>query len=127
MSKSKQNNRLFVYGIFLGENNRKEYGMTNPKYATVLDYTTFGHTIVRAVPVKVPDTGERLSLTGLVVDVDPRMWKELDELEAYYDRIIVETSYREPVYMYVDSGTNKQKNYSTYVIPETLERSNNNG
>lgn len=127
MSKSKQNNRLFVYGIFLGENNRKVYGMTNPKYATVLDYTTFGHTIVRAVPIEVPDTGERLSLTGLVVDVDPRMWKELDELEAYYDRIIVETSYRESVYMYVDSGTNKQKNYSTYVIPETLERSNNNG
>lgn len=94
---SKQNNRLFVYGIFLGEVNRKNFGMSNPQYATVANYITVGDTIVQAV--EVMNVG--VALTGLTVDVDPTYWQRLDRLEGGYDRIIVTTTDGEPVNMYV--------------------------
>lgn len=90
-------NRLFVYGIFLGQGCRDAYGMSNPEYATVLDYATFGGSIVEAY--RIPDYG--LSLTGLTVDVDPECWRRLDALEAGYTRKKVTTTDGEEVYMYV--------------------------
>lgn len=94
-------NRLFVYGIFLSKTRRDEYGMSNPRYATVKDYATFGVTqdghIVEAARV----TGLDLVLTGLVVDVDPTRWENIDSLEGGYDRIRVVTTEREEVWMYV--------------------------
>lgn len=89
------NNKLFVYGIFLDEDRRKSYGMTNPRYATVKDYATFGGGIVWAK--HIPECG--LSLTGLLVDVDPKHWDRLDALEAGYDRKIVNAGVK--AYMYV--------------------------
>lgn len=91
-------NRLFVYGIFLDEDRRQTYGMSNPEYATVLDFATFGHSIVSAR--RIPDIG--LSLTGLTVDVDPAYWERLDLLEHGYDRKLVKTTRGEKVYMYVE-------------------------
>lgn len=99
--------RLFVYGIFLDEDNRINYYMTDPEYATVLDYCTYGDGIVEAVHCP----GRGLSLTGLLVDVPSfvfdkygksvDVWEGLDRLEAAYNREIVTTSYGEQVYMYV--------------------------
>lgn len=96
-------NRLFVYGIFLGEYQRQSYGMSNPQYATVLDYATFGHSIVQAEKI----AGVGFSLTGLVVDVDPECWRDIDALEGAYKRIKVKTTRGEEVYMYV-GGTDEQ-------------------
>ena len=90
-------NRLFVYGIFLSERNRRLYGMRNPEYATVRDYLTVGDVIVEAVKVK----NAGLALTGLVVDMDPRKWESLDALEGGYNREIVTTTDGERVFMYV--------------------------
>lgn len=90
-------NRLFVYGIFLGEGMRKAYGMTNPQYSTVPGYATFGHGIVQAVEIK---QARDLALTGLTVDVDPTKWEALDRLEGGYKRAIVTTDNNERVYMY---------------------------
>lgn len=94
----KQLNRLFVYGIFLGETMRKAYGMTNPRYMTVPDYVTVGGHIVQAVKI---DSGTSIMLTGLTVDVDPENWERLDRLEGGYDRVKVKTHDGEEVYMYV--------------------------
>jgi len=90
--------RLFVYGIFLGEGARKKYGMSNPVYSTVKNYITVGHGIVTAVKTNKPG----VELTGLVVDVDPEYWPKIDELEQGYDRIIVKTCFDEEVYMYAN-------------------------
>lgn len=92
-------NRLFVYGIFLGEANRVRFGMSNPEYATVPGYATFGDHIVQAVKI---DGATGLALTGLTVDVDPAHWDRLDQLEAGYDRNVVTTDSNEAVYMYTE-------------------------
>jgi gamma-glutamylcyclotransferase (GGCT)/AIG2-like uncharacterized protein YtfP len=90
-------NKLFVYGIFLDEGNRQAYGMSNPVYATVKDYVTFGHSIVRAAPV-AKENGA--SLTGLLVDVNPEKWADIDDLEYGYRRTMVTTTRGEKAYMY---------------------------
>lgn len=92
-------NKLFVYGIFLDEGMRKSYGMTNPDYGTVKDYATFGDYIVKAV--HIPNS--KLSLTGLLVDVDPKYWDALDKLERAYSRVIinVDTGMGEPIQAYI--------------------------
>lgn len=92
-----RNDRLFVYGIFLGERMRDSYGMTNPEYATVPGYATFGDHIVQAVKI---DGARNLALTGLTVDIDPENWERLDRLEGGYDRKRVLTDKGEQVYMY---------------------------
>lgn len=93
--------KLFVYGIFLGEYTRQGYGMTNPRYATVRDYATFGGHIVQAQ--HVPGVG--FSLTGLLVDIPRDRWKSLDRLEGGYSRVKVnvETGWNteEEAWMYV--------------------------
>ena len=94
---TEQNNRLFVYGIFLDEHNRQEYGMTNPRYETVPGYITVGSRIVQAVEVGEPS----IALTGLTVDMNPEGWERLDRLEGGYDRKIVQTTSGEMVNMYV--------------------------
>lgn len=94
-------NRLFVYGIFLGEDNRTRYGMSNPLYATVPGYVTYGDYIVQAVPVPIAE----IALTGLTVDVDPSKWGSIDQLEGNYDRIKVTTSDGERVYMYAQKAS----------------------
>ena len=88
--------KLFVYGIFLDEENRKEYGMSNPQYTTVPGYLTVGSYIVRAVQTD----NTSVALTGLLVDVDPAMWPSLDSLEAGYDRIKVRDVSGDIAYMY---------------------------
>lgn len=89
-------NKLFVYGIFLDEGNREQYGMTNPEYATVRGYITVGRRIVAAVKVEPPS----VCLTGLIVDVDPTCWKKLDKLEGGYDRVVITTTDNQQAYMY---------------------------
>lgn len=71
--------------------------MSNPVYATVLDYTTFGHHIVEAKKIE----GYGLALTGLTVDVDPSAWGRLDALEGGYNRELVTTTDGEELWMYV--------------------------
>lgn len=105
-----KNKRLFVYGIFLDEERRRYYGMTNPEYATVPDYCTYGTYIVEAV--YAPKRG--LALTGLIVDMPAFVmddkgktvdnWAELDALEYNYRRKTVTTSDGEEVWMYVEKG-----------------------
>lgn len=92
------NNRLFVYGIFLGENQRRSYGMVGPEYAVVPDYATLhlGHGITGAA--KVEDNG--LGLTGLLVTMLGD-WQSLDRLESGYHRIKVETTDGDKCWMYV--------------------------
>jgi hypothetical protein len=71
--------------------------MSNPRYATVLDYVTFGHRIVQAQ--YIPKVG--FSLTGLVVELpDNYDWQPLDILEAGYNRELVTTTSGEKVFMY---------------------------
>lgn len=94
-------NRLFVYGIFLGQQMRDRFGMTNPEYATVPNYATFGYHIVQAS--YIASSGD-LALTGLTVDVDPEYWERIDSLEGGYDRKLVTTDSNEEVYMYVAKG-----------------------
>lgn len=103
-------NRLFVYGIFLDEDMRRSYGMSNPRYATVLDYATYGKGIVTAYR----QVGAGLSLTGLLVDVPAKTqwqdannvwheddnWLDLDRLELNYKRIIIKTTDGDEAYMY---------------------------
>lgn len=90
-------NKLFVYGIFLDQSDRDAYGMTNPQYATVKDYLTVGSYIVQAT--HVPGIG--LALTGLLVDMNPAGWQELDMLEGAYDRVRVSTTMGKRAWMYV--------------------------
>lgn len=106
-------NKLFVYGIFLGEGMREQYGMSNANYAVVPGYVTVsvGGSIVEAVPVD----NEGVMLTGLLVDVAPKSfgytgierdtWEALDGLEAGYDRIKVKTSGGQEAWMYARRGT----------------------
>lgn len=87
--------------------------MTNPQYATVMDYATYGGIIVTAY--HQADAG--LSLTGFVVDVESEYtqlitrgltasetvidnWADIDALEAAYRRVTVTTTDGEDVYMY---------------------------
>lgn len=88
---------LFVYGIFLDEKRRLEYGMSNPRYRTVPGYITVGNQIVQAVKVD----NDAIALTGLLVDIDPSYWSRLDDLEGGYDRVVITTTYGEEAYMYV--------------------------
>ena len=88
--------KLFVYGIFLDEENRKDYGMSNPQYTTVPGYLTVGSYIVKAVQTD----NTSVALTGLLVDIDPDMWPSLDSLEARYDRIKVRDVSGDIAYMY---------------------------
>ena len=88
--------KLFVYGIFLDEENRKNYGMSNPQYTTVPGYLTVGSYIVQAVQTD----NTSVALTGLLVDMDPAMWPRLDSLEAGYDRIKVRDTSGNIAYMY---------------------------
>lgn len=80
-------NKLFVYGIFLGKAQRDAYGMSNARYTTVPGYITVGSYIVEAVKVDEPS----IQLTGLLVDVDPEQWPSIDSLEGGYERIKVKT------------------------------------
>lgn len=106
--------QLFVYGIFLGEQQRKSYGMHDPHYDTVADFVTCGGYIVQAVPV---EPGLGASLTGLVVRVDPDYWTSIDALEAGYERITVNTGMHGLAYMYAAPGTlavlEKEEAYET--------------
>ena len=88
--------KLFVYGIFLDEENRKDYGMSDPQYTTVPGYLTVGSYIVKAVETD----NASVALTGLLVDIDPDMWPSLDSLEAGYDRIKVRDVSGDIAYMY---------------------------
>jgi len=88
--------KLFVYGIFLDEENRKDYGMSNPQYTTVPGYLTVGSYIVKAVQTD----NTSVALTGLLVDIDPAMWPSIDSLEAGYDRIKVRDVAGNIAYMY---------------------------
>jgi gamma-glutamylcyclotransferase (GGCT)/AIG2-like uncharacterized protein YtfP len=92
-------NRLFVYGIFLGESLRERYGMSNPRYTTVDGWATVGQHIVQAV--RVP---KGYALTGLLVDVDPRAWPRIDDLEVGYDRIKIVTTDGKQAWMYARKG-----------------------
>lgn len=89
-------NRLFVYGIFLDEHMREHYGMANPHYATVADYATYGNQIVTAY--KQENAG--LALTGLLVNMNPEKWENLDRLEGGYKRIVITTTGGDEAYMY---------------------------
>ena len=89
--------KLFVYGIFLDKSNRKHYGMSDPRYATVKGYITVGNHITRAIPVDL----EGVVLTGLVVDVAHSAWEKIDRVEAGYDRVVVKTSNQGNAWMYV--------------------------
>jgi gamma-glutamylcyclotransferase (GGCT)/AIG2-like uncharacterized protein YtfP len=93
--------RLFVYGIFLSHAMRQEYGMDNPRYATVKDYATFAATRDGTIVESARVQGLDLVLTGLVVDVNPTRWEDIDSLERGYDRIRVTTTDRQEVWMYV--------------------------
>lgn len=93
-------NKLFVYGIFLSERMRKGYGLGYAKYATVLDYATFGDYIVRAEPVPAKVGA---SLTGFIVDIpDGYNWERIDALERGYERRVVTTTDGEQAYMYTN-------------------------
>lgn len=100
--------KLFVYGIFLDENNRNHYGMENPSYDTVKDYITVGDHIVRAIKLG----GYGASLTGLLVDVPTRRLPAIDSLEAGYARIKVNTSSGFEAFMYATSSD--EEDYSSY-------------
>ena len=101
-------NRLFVYGIFLDEGTRLWYGMTNPRYAVVQGYATVGvhKDIVEAIKVS-----DDFHLTGLIVDVAPKVaddihgvrsnWQRLDALESGYRRKMVQTLQGDKCWMYV--------------------------
>lgn len=99
-------NRLFVYGIFLGQGMRNAYRMSEERYAVVKDYVTTikGGSIVEAQ--KGPE-GVGLGLTGLIVEVDPVTlegrdnWAHLDALEHGYKRTVIKTIKGETAYMYV--------------------------
>lgn len=93
--------KLFVYGIFLDERNRDRYGMSDPQYATVMDYVTVGGHIVQAVH----RAGFGYSLTGLIVDMDSERWEPLDMLEMGYSRVRITTTDGEEAWMYAERYT----------------------
>lgn len=88
--------KLFVYGIFLDEDRRQRYGMSNPHYTTVPGYITVGGHIVEAVQVE----NKNIALTGVLVDMDSSRWEPLDRLEAGYNRVKVKTVTGEEAWMY---------------------------
>lgn len=100
--------KLFVYGIFLDEDMRDRYEMSDPQYAVVPGYVTrqCGGSIVEAVEVPID---LHLGLTGLLVNVNPNStkhgpnstWKRLDMLEGGYNREIIITESGERAFMYV--------------------------
>lgn len=92
-------NTLFVYGIFLGEDDRKAFGMSYPEYDTVEDYATYG--IGASIVEARHKPGLGLELTGLIVDVNPAAWPALDRLEQGYDRIKITATSGIHAYMYV--------------------------
>lgn len=110
-------NKLFVYGIFLGQGMRDSYYMSNPEYAVVHGYKTValdiaGSDIVEAVPDESSD------LTGLLVDVAPYVntgfklrnnWERLDALEHGYDRVKVTTTLGDRAWMYVQKGNRDEQ------------------
>lgn len=102
--------KLFVYGIFLDQHAREQYGMTGEHYATVRDYATIGGKIVAAIKAN------GYCLTGLVVDVPEKRyyppaperpdyeldnWQSLDSLESGYDRVKIKTTDGEKCWLYV--------------------------
>lgn len=106
--------KLFVYGIFLDENRRSAYGMSNPQYAVVPDYATYQlyDEIVEARPCK------GAYLTGLIVEVAPTMvtpygerdnWERLDDLERGYQRATITTVRGEEAYIYAGKELNNDK------------------
>jgi len=97
--------KLFVYGIFLGEGMRNAYEMKNPSYSTVPQYVTVGEGIVQAVKVDA----KGVALTGLLVDVPKSVWPRLDRLETGYSRVRVKTHGNTTAFMYAvanDGGYN---------------------
>ncbi len=88
-------NRLFVYGIFLDKSARDSMGMSNAYYTTVRDYVTVGGGIVTAY------RHEGFCLSGLIVDVDPSFWQQIDMLESGYERKKIITTDGEEAWMYV--------------------------
>lgn len=103
--------RLFVYGIFLGERMRNSYDMTEPRYATVKDYATVGVTqnghIVQAIKV------DGAVLTGLIVNIPSSQWERLDALEGGYDRIRIVTTDNEHAYMYAEREYENERTTDT--------------
>lgn len=93
--------RLFVYGVFLSKYNRDRYGMSNPRYATVKDYATFALMQRGGIVEAARVTGLGLEMTGLIVDVDPTRWDDIDSLEHGYDRVQIVTTANERAYIYV--------------------------
>lgn len=91
--------KLFVYGIFLGEKLRNMYGMSNPRYGVIRGLTTIllGGNIVGAYRVE----NEDIALTGLIVDVNPTYWQEIDDLERGYTRTEAITESGERVWIYI--------------------------
>lgn len=100
--------KLFVYGIFLDEYNRKHYGMEFPSYDTVSNYITIGGIIVRAIKLN----GWKASLTGLLVDVPTNRLSAIDALEAGYARIKVKTTSGIEAFMYAEPSD--ETDYSSY-------------
>lgn len=100
--------KLFVYGIFLSEINRKLYSMENASYDTVKGFITVGSRIVKAISTDTLNA----CLTGLLVDIPTKKLPALDALESGYDRIKVKTTSGFEAYMYASPGSGK--NYSTY-------------
>lgn len=105
----KKTERLFVYGIFLDEDRRQHYGMSNPRYTTIPGFITVGKGIVQAVRVQ----DKSIALTGVSVDMDADRWGPLDALEGGYDRIKVKDDKGEELFMYArhEQGV---ENFSTY-------------
>lgn len=86
--------KLFVYGIFLSPYMQEVYGLTDPRYDTVIGYKTVGGHIVAATP------DEKATLTGLVLTVPEANLPAIDKLENGYDRTTVVTTNGHHAYMY---------------------------
>lgn len=89
--------KLFVYGIFLGDNQRVAFGMVNPRYAVVHGYKTVR--IAQDIVEAVRDDGA--DLTGLLVDIPRAYLDDLDSLERGYTRVKEKTLRGEKCWMYV--------------------------
>lgn len=89
---------FFFYGIFLDEDTRHHYGIySEPKYATIRDYVTYGSHIATAHKQE----GAGLVLTGIIVDVPLSSIPAIDRLEGGYDRTQVTTVQGRGTYLYV--------------------------
>lgn len=86
VARAEMTEKLFVYGIFLDQSNREEYGMIQTHYATQPGFKTVGKYIVKAVK-----SDDRDSLTGLLINNTKAInWRRLDSLEAGYKRIAID-------------------------------------